>query len=441
MRAYHAAGGPGELLARTSFVEPLVAGRRVLELGGAAATAGASARALVDRGAASVVAADDDAEGLAAAAASSPHPAVEYLELRGGELPAGPFDLVLVHAGAPLAAAPEQVAALAARLAPGGHLVAALPVAGAPSLAALARPEPEGHAAGPAYESFVGSLEAVFPVVEIATQSATLGWTIARSSEAEPELTVDGTHGEAAEAAAYLAICGAAPSGLSGMVLATLPAAAALRDTAARAAADVDAVRDALAQSRADALGLAGRLEEAGARATALEEDLAALRARVAAEEERAARAERQVAELQARVGDREAALAAARNAEAERARERDEARRDWMARAKEARAWADAMVRLEQRIAELEALAAAQAREAEIAQGEAARAAADAAEARARAEEGRYEADAAVRRAAGAEAELRRLHEDLEAGRAEAERLRGELEAARGRAGETAQG
>jgi hypothetical protein len=440
MRAYHAVGGPGELLARTSFLEPLAARRRVLELGAAGATGGLSARALAERGAAAVLAADEDADGLAAAAAGSPHPAVEYRALGPGELPEGPFDLVLVHDGAALAAAPERAAALAALLAPGGHLVAALPVDGAPSLAALARADAAG-AAAPAYESFVGCLEAVFPVVEVATQAATLGWTIATASEAGPELTVDASHGEAAEAAAYLAICGATPSGLAGVVLVTLPAAAALRDAAARAATDVDAVRDALAQARAEALAAGGRAEEAGRRAASVEEDLVQLRERLAAEAERAGRAEREIAELRARVGEREAALAAARAAEAERARERDEARRDWMARAKEARAWADAMVRLEQRIAELEALATQQAREVEIAHDETARAGADAADARARAEEARYEADGALRRAEGAEAELRRLTRDLEAGRSEAARLRAELEDARGRAGGVAQG
>jgi hypothetical protein len=446
MRAFHAPGGLGEILARTSFLEPLVVGRRVLELGSAGATAGASARALAQRGAASVLAADEDAAGVERASASSPHPAVAWRTLAPGAMPDGPFDLVLVHDGAPLAAAPDRVARLAALLAPGGQLVAALPVAGAPLLGALAG-DP-GPREAPAYESFVGSLQSVFPVVEIATQSAALGWVLAAASDPEPELAVDGAHGEPPQAAAYLAICGSAPAGLAGMVLVTLPAAAALRDAAARAAIESGAVEIEIAGARAEAVAMAGWLEQADRRVAEALEDRAKLREALAAAGERAAEADRTAGSLRARIAELEAALAAAREAEAERARERDEAQREAQVRAREARAWADAQGRIEQRLAELEAFSTSQGRDVEVAHVEVARAIADGAVARSCADEARFEADDASRRAELAESELRRLGEDLAAGRREAERLRAEagrlrdeLEAARGRAAERAEG
>jgi colicin import membrane protein len=439
MRPFHAPGGAGELLARVSFLEPLLAGRRVLELGGAAATAGLSARALAHRGAARVVAADADEDGLTHAAASQPHASIEWRIVAGGALPEGPFDLVLVHDGGPLAADPARVAALAALLAPGGRLVAALPVARAPVLGALAGLSPPREA--PAYESFLGSLEAVFPVVEVATQAATVGWVIAAASDPDPELAVDGAHGEPPEAAAYLAVCGDAASGLAGMVLVTLPAAQALRDTAARAAVDPAELRADAAAAGAEAVAQAARADEAERRiAEALAEAARAREALVAAEDRTRAAGD-QANALRAKVAELEATVAAVRAEEQERARERDEARRESVARAREARAWADAQGRVEQKMAELEALAASSVHDAEIAHGEAARAIADAEQARARAEEVRYEADAALRRAELAEAELQRLIGDLAAGREEAERLRAELAVARARAAERAEG
>src|SRR6266545_3149568 len=60
MASFHARNGAGELLARYSFVEPLLSGRRVLEVGGAAATEGASALFLAERGAAAVLSIEPD---------------------------------------------------------------------------------------------------------------------------------------------------------------------------------------------------------------------------------------------------------------------------------------------------------------------------------------------------------------------------------------------
>ena len=291
----------------------------------------------------------------------------------------------------------------------------------------------------PGYESFLGSLEAVFPVVEVATQSASVGWVIAAASDPDPELAVDGAHGEPPEAAAYLALCGDTPSGLSGMVLVTLPAAQALREAAARATVDPIELRADAAAAGAEAIAQWARADDAERRVAEAVAEAPRAREAILAAEERTRAVDAECAALRVRVAELEAALATASSVEQERTRERDEARRESFTRAREARAWADAQGRVEQRMAELDTLARSSVHDAEIAHDQAARAIADAEQARARAEGARYEADAACRRTELAEAELRRLLEDLAEGRDEAERLRAEL--ARARAAERAEG
>src|SRR6266542_729247 len=223
MTSFFAPHGAADLLSRYSFIEPLLAGRRVLEIGAARATDGASALALAERGAAAVLSVEDDGEGLGRAAELATHPFVQFRAAALEDLPQRAFDLVLVADGAPLAANPERLAALAALLSPKGHLVTALPAAGATGLAALAGVAPPVDV--PSYESFAGALAAEFAVVEIATQSPAVGWVIASATQGgdDPDLGVDGTLGGSPEAAFYVAVCGAHPSRLSGMVLVTLP--------------------------------------------------------------------------------------------------------------------------------------------------------------------------------------------------------------------------
>jgi SAM-dependent methyltransferase len=417
-RPFHAPDGAGEILARQSFLEPLLAGRRVLEVGAVARTGGASARDLAARGA-TVTALDEDADAIAAAAAAA-GAAITWRAGRPSDLERGAFDLVLFHDGARLAASPDEVAELAALLADGGHLAAALPVPGAPALSTLAGLDRAGEA--PGYESFVGALAAVFPAVEIATQSAAVGWVLAAVGDPEPELSVDGSHGGAPDAAAFLAVCGAAPCLLSGMCLVTLPVASLLAERAAAAAAVEravpadEAVRAALAAAHVASASAEARLDEVERRAADAAADLARVRALEARAEERARDAERERGRAEARAAALEAELAQARTAQAAAVAEREAARREAEARAREARAWADAMGRLERRIDDLETAARSHAAEAETAQTAAARAIAEASEARALAEAARFEADALRARAEGAEAELRRVGEDLRA-------------------------
>src|SRR5512141_2194257 len=123
---FHARNGPGELLARYSFVEPLLSGRRVLEVGAARATDGATALFLAERGAAAVLSIEADDADLAAARRAGHHPFVQFHASEPDALRPGTFDLILVADGAQLAVAPDRVAALRRLLAPGGRLVTAL---------------------------------------------------------------------------------------------------------------------------------------------------------------------------------------------------------------------------------------------------------------------------------------------------------------------------
>src|SRR5512138_2912994 len=137
MPSFHARHGAGDLLARYSFIEPLLEGRRVLEVGAARATDGGSALFLAERGAAAVLSIEASEDDLGAAQEAGHHPFVQFRASAAEELRPGTFDLVLVADGAALARAPDRVAALRRLLAPGGRLVTSLP-AGGGGLAELA---------------------------------------------------------------------------------------------------------------------------------------------------------------------------------------------------------------------------------------------------------------------------------------------------------------
>ena len=227
---------------------------------------------------------------------------------------------MLVADGSSLAADAERVAALTSLLAPGGHLVAALAAAGGLGLSAL-RGEPPA-AEVPAYASFVAALAAQLESVEVVTQSAVAGWLLApaargRDEDGAPELGVDGAHGGAPEAAFFVAVCGAVPSGLPGMLLVTLPfaplAAAAL--ASAEEARANEAARLALPAAHAQvAAAEAEAARERGARAAA-EVELSQARAGLAAALRRADEAVERVADLEASLDEAKAALDEAREA------------------------------------------------------------------------------------------------------------------------------
>src|SRR5512143_1718937 len=108
MGSFHARNGPGELLARYSFLEPLLEGRRVLEIGAARVTDGASALFLAERGAAAVLSIEPEEGDLEGARRAGRHPFVQFQAMLPDALRAAAFDLILLADGSSIAAAPQQ---------------------------------------------------------------------------------------------------------------------------------------------------------------------------------------------------------------------------------------------------------------------------------------------------------------------------------------------
>src|SRR6266540_4266665 len=423
MASFYARNGAGDLLARYSFIEPLLEGKRVLELGGARATAGGSALFLAERGAAAVLSLEPNEEDLGAAREAGHHPFVQFRSGAAKDLRQGTFDLVLVADGAALARAPETLAALRRLLAAGGRLVTAFPAGGA-GLAEIAGEPPDEDV--PPYEGVVSALSDHFALVEVATQSATVGWVLALAADGEdPEIAMDGTLAGTPEAAAYVAICGDEPCGLSGLQVTALPVnplveAAAEARGARQASVETEQLLEAMREERDEARG---QLET---RAEALYQAVAERDAATAARD--AARADRELA-LQGRETARAERDDAISSREAERAREAEQARRELQASADaQARAQADLA---ERRAAALEAEAALRAARAE---SQAAKSAVEEALELREREEDEERADAAELRAGAAEREAERERErgELAQARADAERLGRELEEAR---------
>src|SRR5437879_10832502 len=92
--------GEGDVLPRYIFLEPLIADSRVLEVGAVSATAGHSARFLLERKAKSVLAIDDDVGAVEpeAKVEGATFSTEDYRELGQGE-----FDLVVLHRAESLA--------------------------------------------------------------------------------------------------------------------------------------------------------------------------------------------------------------------------------------------------------------------------------------------------------------------------------------------------
>ena len=282
MASFFARQGAGELLARYSFIEPLLAGRRVLELGAAAATGGASALLLAERGAAAVLSLVEGAEALAQARSAGHHPFVRFDDASLGSLPSGAFDLILLADGAPLADDPARLTALRRLLAEQGHLITAIPAAGGRSLAELAGDTTPVQS--PSYESFMAALTEHFPWVEVATQSASVGYVIAvpPPEGEEAEVAIDGSQAGDADAAAYVALCGEGPTGLTGITMVALPsrrlfeAAAASREAGLASAAQSGGAVERLEARLAE---LSGQQEAATAEVARLLQERSSLAA------------------------------------------------------------------------------------------------------------------------------------------------------------------
>src|SRR6266511_2648823 len=283
MASFYARNGAGDLLARYSFIEPLLEGKRVLELGAARATGGGSALFLAERGAAAVLSLEPSEEDLGPARDAGHHPFVQFRSGAPRDLRQGTFDLVLVAGGAALAE-----------------------VAGGP---------PEDDV--PPYEGVISALSDHFPLVEVATQSATVGWVLALTADGEePEIAMDGTLAGTPETAAYVVICGDEPCGLSGLQVTALPVkplveAAAAAHGARQASADTERLLEAMRAERDEACRQLDARADALVQAVAERDEAAVARDAARAERELAlqgretARAERDDA-----ISSREAALA-----------------------------------------------------------------------------------------------------------------------------------
>src|SRR5450755_1082435 len=199
--------GVSELLPRYIFAENLFIRRRVLEVGAVAATQGASAEFLLQRGARVVLACDDDLQAVAEAQARLGNANLRFRACVFDDLPPGGFDLVLVADLAPWVRAPELLKELVAQVSPTGSLLGGLRNPGGLALAQLMEPDAEG--APPTYGQALDALSAHFRTVEVATQSPLLGYQLA--FEKSEGLQVDGSLAGSGEAAYFVVMASQDP--------------------------------------------------------------------------------------------------------------------------------------------------------------------------------------------------------------------------------------
>jgi SAM-dependent methyltransferase len=224
--AFYQSLGLSELLPRYAYLQALIADARVLELGAVSSTGGRAASELRELGARSVLAVDADPELVARAHRSyCSDPELRFRAASVDQLLDETFDLVLVADLAPYLRDARGLDALSRLLGPEGRLAAGLRNPAGASLARLA--VEEDGLSPPTYGQMLVALRERFGAVEVATQSALVGYALAPLSPgAELELAVDGSFVEAEECAYFLALCGQAPTGaLSEHALIALPAA------------------------------------------------------------------------------------------------------------------------------------------------------------------------------------------------------------------------
>ncbi len=215
-----------ELLPRHAFLDPLVHGARILEVGAVAKVSGESAVALHDRGAASVVSVDADPEAIAAAGRDFADAGLRFVAGSFESLAPASFDVALIHDAGLLG----ELDSIRRVLAPGGHLVVAIEGAGA-SFDPASRP---GDSDG-AYRELVRSLSTRFPSVEVVTQRAVVGYSLSLSHGVDHPLLIVGDAAAGDAASHFLFLCGDRPSGIARQTLSLLPAATAFE----RATAEV----------------------------------------------------------------------------------------------------------------------------------------------------------------------------------------------------------
>jgi hypothetical protein len=328
---FYRALGASELLPRYAYLEPLIDGARVLEVGAVASTGGRSAAFLRERGARLVLAVDSDPELVERAQRAYASDSELRFRAAGLEsLEPGAYDLVLVADGGPVLGDLEALDRLRSLAGDKCRVVVALRNPAGISLAQMAG---EQETVAPVtYGRMLSVLRERWASVEVLTQSALFAYQLAPvAAGEEPELSVDGSLAEVDEAAWLIAVCGAETSGLGAeQSIVALPGAPlavaagrraelaerlALAERSAKGArADIERVRaeraelelrnvklaDQLQAEREAALQERRRAREAEARAELAEQELRGLRERVATLEAGLAELERELAEARA---------------------------------------------------------------------------------------------------------------------------------------------
>ena len=262
-----------------AYLEPLLAGRRVLELGSGT---GAGTAYLASHGAAEVLGLETDAALVERARARHDGPNLAFRAVASllDVIPVGPFDVVLVPEAETLLRRPEAIPSLGRLLAAGGRLILA---------ASSSDRGPVGVAtAGVGYYELTDALLPHFPVVQTFGITPFAGFGVVEFEVDGDGLRVDSrlVEGGAEPPAAYIAVAGPERAAELGYALVQVPFA------------PIEAKLSAVAET--DDRGAAARLSAAERR---LDEVERRSRARVEEAETRASELRRRLEDAGAETG------------------------------------------------------------------------------------------------------------------------------------------
>jgi SAM-dependent methyltransferase len=197
-----------------AYLEPLLAGRRVLELGSGA---GEGAAYLATHGAAEVTAIDTDAAAIERARARHGGANITFRGASGllDVVPAAPFDVVVVPEAEAIMRRPEAVPSLARLVAPGGRLV----------LVAASADRGHAGAGGIGYYELTDALLPQFPAVQMFGVTPFAGFGVVEFDVDGDGLRVDSrlVEGGAEPPTAYVAVAGRERAAELGYALVQVP--------------------------------------------------------------------------------------------------------------------------------------------------------------------------------------------------------------------------
>jgi SAM-dependent methyltransferase len=255
-----------------AYLEPLLAGRRVLELG---TGTGAGAAHLAVNGAADVVSVDTVEAHVQRAHARRAAPNLTFRKVANllDVVPGAPFDVVLAPDAEDLLRRPETIPALARLLSPGGRLVLVASSADAPR-------GPTSQSEGVGYYELSDALLPHFPSVQMFGVTPFAAFGVVEFDAGGEGLRVDSrlVEGGVEPTGAYVAVAGSERAGDLGYALVQVPFAPIEARLAATSAAEdrgAPARLDA-AERRLDEVERRGRarVDEAEARTTELRRKL-----------------------------------------------------------------------------------------------------------------------------------------------------------------------